>query len=80
MTDLLHPHVVLMDVGLPRLGGVEATRLISQRRTQVRVIGLSMHSEGDLARSMREAGAVDYLTKTGPTEELLAAIRKAGNV
>ena len=71
----LHPDVVVMDVNLGVMNGVEATRRIRQAAPDIRVVGLSMHEDSDVARAMREAGACAYLTKGGPTEDLLAAIR-----
>ncbi len=73
----LHPEVVLMDLSLPGMGGIETTRCVSAEWPEVRVIGLSMHDESDMAAAMREAGAVDYVTKGGPVEDLVAAIRAA---
>lgn len=68
------PDVVIMDVTMPRLNGIEATRRIVRELPQVRIIGLSMHERQDMAIAMREAGAVAYFTKSGPAEELLNAI------
>jgi DNA-binding NarL/FixJ family response regulator len=59
---------------MPRLGGVEATRRIKAALPHVRVIGLSMHDEADMAGSMCEAGAADYLRKDVPSEELVAVV------
>jgi DNA-binding NarL/FixJ family response regulator len=70
------PDVVLMDVTMPRLDGLGATRRIAAEMPGVRIIGLSMHEERDLAQAMRQAGATDYLTKNGSSEDLLAAIRR----
>jgi two-component system invasion response regulator UvrY len=64
-----------MDVTMPVIGGLEATRQIISENAGVHVIGLSMHEENDMAASMREAGASAYLTKGGPPELLIAAIR-----
>ena len=71
------PDVVVMDVAMPRLSGVDATRLITAAHPHIRVIGLSMHEQADMAGAMRGAGAVAYLPKDSPVEELIAAIRNA---
>ena len=73
----LRPDVIIMDITMPRLDGVEATRQVVRETPDVRVIGLSMHEKEDMALSMRRAGAVEYLTKGCPAEELIAAIRAA---
>ncbi len=72
-----HPDVVLMDITMPGMTGIEATQHIRARWPEVRVIGLSMHDEADLAGEMLRAGAGSYLTKGCPGEDLLAAIRQA---
>jgi DNA-binding NarL/FixJ family response regulator len=74
----LRPDVVVMDVDMPEVDGVEATRWIHERLPDVRVIGLSMLSEPSVAQSMIAAGAVRYLTKTSSPEVLLEAVRAAG--
>jgi CheY-like chemotaxis protein len=71
----IHPNVVLMDISMPGMDGIEATRIIHRELPEVRVIGLSMFHEGEQRAAMREAGAVNYLTKSGPSEELFEAIR-----
>ena len=74
----LQPDVVTMDVSMKGMSGVEATRIIHAELPQVRVIGLSMFEEGELANAMLQAGAVSYLTKSSPADILIATIRAAG--
>ncbi|MCX5658746.1 MAG: response regulator transcription factor [Planctomycetota bacterium] len=78
MVRRLRPDVVVMDITMPRMSGIEATAQISQELPGVRVIALSMHEEADMARAMRDAGAVAYLTKGGPAQALIGAIRTHG--
>jgi PAS domain S-box-containing protein len=73
----LLPDVILMDMNMPILNGVEATRIIHRDFPEIRIIGLSMFEETELARAMRDAGATNYLTKSGPAAELISAIRTA---
>ena len=71
----LQPDVVLMDVSMPVLNGLEATRRIISKLPATRVIGLSMHAEADTAAAMTAVGAVAYLAKSSPPKALVAAIR-----
>lgn len=75
LAGYLQPDVVLMDVGMPRLNGVEATRVLQEKHPAIKVIGLSTYDADMMARPMLEAGAVAYLRKDVPLEKLLAAIR-----
>ena len=75
MAVQLRPDVVLMDVGLPRMSGIEATRAICRDMPQTRIIGLSVFEEKERAEEMTSAGACLYLTKRGPAQQLIAAIR-----
>jgi len=76
LTMRLHPDLVLMDVNMPRMNGIEATRKIAGALPDVRVIGLSMDSENAIvSEQMRAAGAIGYFPKDGPIEELLDAIQ-----
>ena len=56
----------------------EATQIITRELPQSRVIGLSMHIDNDIAAAMQKAGAVGYLTKGCPSDDLVAAIRACG--
>ena len=71
----LHPDVIIMDVSMPRMNGIEATALIKSEQPAIRVIGLSMHEKDDMAQAMRQAGAAYYLPKGSPAQELMASIR-----
>ncbi len=75
MTKRVRPDLVVMDVTMPKMNGIEATRVLTREFPRVRVIGLSMHEKQDVAKSMLEAGASAYLPKDVPSRMLLAAIR-----
>lgn len=77
-TKRLQPDVVLMDIGMPRLNGVEATRRIARQVPTAKVLILSTYSDDQHVQQAIEAGAVGYLTKTAAAEGLLQAIRDAG--
>jgi CheY-like chemotaxis protein len=70
----LMPDVVIMDNNMPKLNGIEATRQIRRALPAIQVIGLSMHDGKEIRAAMLEAGAVDYLQKTGAVKELYQAI------
>ncbi|MFW5814276.1 MAG: PAS domain-containing protein [Spirochaetota bacterium] len=70
----LRPDVVLMDVALPEMDGVEATRRIKALLPEVRIIGLSMYNDEETAGVMRAAGAEAFLNKAQPTSLLARAI------
>ena len=71
------PDVILMDIGLPRMDGIEAAAKITSENRDIRVIALTLHESEGLVNKMMEAGACRYLTKNVPAEELIQAIRAA---
>jgi DNA-binding NarL/FixJ family response regulator len=71
----LAPDVVVMDVTMPELNGVEATRQIKAENPGVKVLVLSMHSERQFVSEMLAAGASGYLLKDCPSDELIRGIR-----
>lgn len=73
------PDVVVMDVSMPYLSGVQVTRRLRQTLPEIRVIGLSMHVEEDVGLAMAAAGAVAYVAKASSPRTLLAAIRRWAN-
>jgi len=71
----LQPDVVVMDVRMPVMSGVEATRRIKQQTPQVAVLVLTAHDDDEYVGALLEAGANGYLLKTAETDELVKAIR-----
>ena len=69
------PDIVLMDVSMPVMDGIEATRRIAADVPGIKVLGLSMHAEGKLVREMLQAGASGYVLKDRADKELAEAIR-----
>lgn len=69
------PDIVIMDVGMPGLNGIEATRQLCKRAPGVKVIALSMHVDRRMVNGMLQAGASGYVVKSQAVEELLRAIR-----
>ena len=68
------PQVVLMDLRMPRLDGIEATRLLSERQPEVRVIALTTYADDESVLAALRAGARGYLTKDASAEDIRAAI------
>jgi signal transduction histidine kinase/ActR/RegA family two-component response regulator len=74
----LMPDVVLMDLAMPVMDGIDATRILTSELPKVQVIGLTMHEETDQVRALLAAGAVACLSKRDSADEILAAIRAYG--
>jgi two-component system response regulator DegU len=71
----LEPDVILMDVVMPGLDGIDATRQILEQRPQTQVIGLSVHTLRTYVSRMLQAGARAYVLKDGDVAELLHAVK-----
>jgi len=71
----LEPAVVIMDVAMPDLNGIEATRQITTHYPGTKIIALSMHTEKQFVTGILSAGASGYLTKNCSSDELVSAIR-----
>jgi DNA-binding NarL/FixJ family response regulator len=77
MALTLAPDVVLMDVEMPEMDGIEATAALCLARSQSAVVILSIHDDVQTRRRAQAAGAVAFVEKRGATDDLLAAIRRA---
>jgi DNA-binding NarL/FixJ family response regulator len=75
--ESMRPDVVLMDVRMPEGDGVKATRTITRRFPDIRVLALTAYDDQDSVRDMLAAGATGYLLKGAPVTELVDAVRKA---
>ncbi len=71
----LLPDVVLMDITMPRMSGLEATRQIKQKYPQLKVLILTIHETSQYLSGMLKVGASGYVVKTAATSELISAIR-----
>jgi two-component system response regulator NreC len=75
LAETLTPDVVVMDVAMPELNGIEATRRLAQALPHTRVLALSMHKDSVYVREILRAGARGYLLKDSIDSDLLAAVR-----
>ena len=71
----LHPDVIVMDLTMPGLGGLAATRRISASETETKVLVLTVHAEEEYLLPVIDAGASGYVTKTSADRDLVRAIR-----
>jgi len=76
---LVKPDVILMDIGLPDMSGIDATREIKKHLPDTAVVALTIHEDEEYFFKMLEAGASGYVPKRAAPEELLTAIRAAAN-
>lgn len=77
MLTRLRPDVILMDIGLPDISGIEATRQVKRLLPETAVVALTIHEDEEYFFKMLEAGASGYVPKRAAPEELITAIRVA---
>lgn len=77
LVDSLQPDVVLVDITLPGVNGIDMARQVTRQHPAMRVVGLSMHSRRAYVQAMLEAGAIGYVTKQAKPEVLLEAVQWA---
>lgn len=77
LANQLRPEVMLMDIGLPDMTGIEATKLIKAAQPQIAIVALTIHEDQEYFFQMLHAGASGYVPKRAAPEELLTAIRSA---
>lgn len=75
MALTLRPDLIVMDVTMPIMNGIDATRRITAALPGLPIVGLSAHDSEHMAREMLSAGGIAYLSKGGPSEDLVAIIR-----
>jgi DNA-binding NarL/FixJ family response regulator len=73
--ERVHPTVVVMDINMPRLNGIDATARLKVRYPDLIIIGLSVNAEEENQEAMRRAGASKLITKEAAVEQLYAAIK-----
>lgn len=71
----LAPDLVLMDVNMPGIGGIEATRRIRRAQPKTQVVAVTVHVDTPFPEQLHDAGALGYVTKGCPSDELLSAVR-----
>ena len=79
LAQSLNPDVILMDVNMPGIGGVEACRRILQRNPKQKIIVLTVHNEQTFPRRLLEIGAKGYLTKECGVDEMIKAIKQVNS-
>jgi two-component system, NarL family, response regulator NreC len=79
VAEELKPDIVVMDVAMPELNGIEATRRLTAALPHTRVIALSMHKDSVYVREILRAGARGYLLKDSPAGDLVSAVRSVAS-
>lgn len=75
--ERLHPDVIVLDISMPRLDGIEAARQLRRSQRPARLVFLTVHEDADFARAALDAGGLGYVVKARLASDLLPAIRAA---
>lgn len=75
MLEDMEPDIVLMDVNMPGIGGVEACRRVLQKHPDIKVIALSVHNDGPIPQQLLKLGALGFISKGSPVDEMVDSIR-----
>ena len=75
--ERLHPDVIVLDITMPQLDGIEAARQLQRSQRPARLVFLTVHEDADYARAALDAGGLGYVVKTRLASDLLPAIRAA---
>ena len=76
LANSLSPDIILMDINMSPVNGFEATRKILKQNANIKIIGLSLHTEASYANNMIKLGAKGYVAKSSSHEEIIEAVKK----
>ncbi len=74
--EALNPDIILMDINMPVMKGVEATQILHSRNPHIKIVGLSVQAEDEMAQAMKDVGAIAYFNKGDNTNTLIETIKK----
>jgi len=77
LTELLRPDVIIMDISMPGMGGIEATQTVRAKHPEVQVLALTMHEDESYVFQLLRAGAAGYVLKRAAAQDLVQAVRAA---